>query len=165
MTGAIGPHMLRRALALVPSLALATAALVGARGAQACELVLSEHRVGVALKRIALPERGGAPFVSIAFEHSVLGTTVVDRYEFRPEPWLVEERYDGYGYGLPYAAQRGERLERLADGWRLTLERKVDPLVVRPLPAQHMRLIVGDTVLVLASLSTHAIAFTVQGCH
>ncbi len=150
---------------VVPTLAFAILSLAGARAALACELVLSEHRLGVELKRVALPKAVGVPFVSIAFEHSVLGTTVVDRYEFRPEPWLVEERYDGYGYGLPYAAQAGERLERLADGWRLSLERRVDPLVVRPLPAQHMRLIVGDTVLQLASVSTHAIAFTVRGCH
>ena len=131
----------------------------------ACDLVLSEHRTGVELKRIPLPGSGRAPVVSIAFEHSVLGTTVIDRYEFRPRAWLIEERFDGEGYGLPYAAQAGEKLERTGDGWKLTLERRVDPLVVRPLQAQNMRLIVGSMVVPLASVSQrHPIEFTAMGC-
>ena len=133
--------------------------------AHACELLLREHRTGVELKRLPLSPTGGVPMVSIAFEHSVLGTTVVDRYEFRPEPWLTEERFDGHGYGLPYAAGIGERLERSGDGSKLSLQRKVDPLVVRPLQAQNMRLLIESLVVPLASVSSrHPIEFSVSGC-
>jgi hypothetical protein len=50
------------------------------------------------------------------FEHSVLGTPVEDRYRFTPRGWraLVEERFDGEGYGLPHAAGPGERCSATA---------------------------------------------------
>ena len=39
-----------------------------------------------------------------------------------------------HGYGLPYAAGPGEQLERAGAGWRLQLDRPVQPLVVRARP-------------------------------
>jgi hypothetical protein len=138
--------------------ALACVLLVPA--AAACELVLSEHRSARVLRRITLPE----PSVRIAFEHSVLGTTVIDRYVFRPHTVLVEERFDGDGYGLPYAAAPGETLTHDGQGSRLELERVVHPLVVRPLPAQGMRLLLPSGPLRLADLTTQAIDVRVQAC-
>lgn len=136
--------------------------LAAAASAGACELVLAEHRGGRELLRVGLD--GSQPEVRIAFEHSVLGTTVTDRYQFRPQPVLVEERFEGAGYGLPHAAAPGERLERDGDGWRLTLMRAVDPLVVRPLPAQRMRVLLPGGTLPLARLSTHAIELRTERC-
>jgi hypothetical protein len=127
-----------------------------------CELVLSEHRSGRELRR--LPLDAAAPAVQVAFEHSVLGTTVVDHYRFRPQPVLVEEHFAGAGYGLPHAAGPGEHLQRDGDGWVLTLERPVQPLVVRALPAQHMRLLLPQGVLPLAGLGASAVVLAVQGC-
>ncbi len=139
--------------------ALACVLLVPA-AAQACELVLIEHRSARMLKRITLPE----PSVRIAFEHSVLGTTVIDRYVFRPQAVLIEERFDGSGYGLPYAAGPGERLTQDAQGSRLELERNVDPLIVRPVPAQRMRLLLPTGPLLLGALTGKAIELRVAGC-
>ena len=137
--------------------------LLAAAGASlACEAVLREHRSGAELLR--LPLEAAAPELSIAFEHSVLGTTVVDRYRFTPAPRLVEERFEGEGYGLPHAAGPGERLEREGAGWRLVLDRAVDPLVVRPLPQQRMRLVLASGELVLATLSARSIEITALGC-
>lgn len=145
--------------------AAATAAcllLVGAASASGCEAVLREHRSGVELMR--LPLDAAAPELRVAFEHSVLGTTVVDRYRFTPTPRLVEERFSGEGYGLPYAAGPGERLERDGSGWRLVLDRAVDPLVVRPLPQQRMRLVLAGGELVLATLGARSVEITAYGC-
>ena len=130
--------------------------------ASACEAVLREHRSGVELTR--LPLDAAQPELRIAFEHSVLGTTVVDRYRFTPRPRLVEERFDGQGYGLPHAAGPGETLQRDGAGWRLVLDRAVDPLVVRPLPAQRMRIVLADRELPLATLSNAAIEIAARGC-
>lgn len=136
--------------------------LAGAANASACEAVLREHRSGAELLR--LPLDAAAPELRIAFEHSVLGTTVVDRYRFTPAPRLVEERFRGEGYGLPHAAGPGERLERDGEGWRLVLDRAVDPLVVRPLPQQRMRIVLAGRELVLASLTMQAIEIRVRNC-
>ena len=100
----------------------------------------------------------------IAFEHSVLGTTVVDRYRFSPQARLVEERFDGQGYGLPHMAGPGETLQRDGDAWVLQLDRPVHPLVVRPLPAQRMRLLLDGRSWLLADIATTAIHFSTQGC-
>ncbi len=133
-----------------------------AHNAAACELVLIEHRSGRELARLPLdPQR---PMATLAFEHSVLGTTVSDTYAFRPHAVLVEERFDGAGYGLPHAAGAGEQLLHDAHGARLLLEREVRPLVVRPLPAQGMRLVLDGTPRPLAAWSATAIELTAQGC-
>ena len=142
--------------------AWAACAVVTAHGATACELVLSEHRSGVELQRLALD--AAAPELRIAFEHSVLGTTVTDRYRFAPQAHLVEERFEGEGYGLPHAAGPGEHLQRDGRGWRLLLDRVVHPLVVRPLPQQRMRLLLGDREWLLGDFSAQAIELKVQGC-
>ncbi|MEQ1805280.1 MAG: DUF1850 domain-containing protein [Burkholderiaceae bacterium] len=131
-----------------------------APAAAGCELVLREHRSERVLQRVPL----AGPSVRIAFEHSVLGTTVTDRYVFRPHAVLVEERFDGDGYGLPYAAGPAERLIRDAQGSRLELERTVHPLVVRPLPAHRMRLLLPSGPLLLADLTSVAIELRAEGC-
>ena len=92
---------------------------------QACELVLSEHRSQRELMR--LPLDPAKPRADVAFTHSVLGTPVLDRYVWRhsAQGWrahLVEERFEGEGYGLPSAAGPGERLLRHGAGWRLLLD-------------------------------------------
>lgn len=149
-------------------LAVLAWALLGAGAAPACELVLAEHRSGRELLR--LPFGTGAAHAEIAFTHSVLGTPVADRYVWRRdgEAWrahLVEERFEGDGYGLPHAAGAGETLVRDGSGWRLVLDRVVDPLVVLPLPAQRMRLRLGDgTTVLLGTLSRASIGFRVDGC-
>ena len=149
-------------------LAIVAWALCTAAAAPACELVLAEHRSGRELLRLSLP--GSVAEAEIAFMHSVLETPVADRYVWRQDAgvWrahLVEERYEGDGYGLPNAAGPGETLVRAGNGWRLGLDRVVDPLVVLPLPAQRMRLRLADgTTVLLGTLSRASIDFRVHGC-
>ncbi len=161
--------------------ALAAGALLAlcGTGAAACELVLSEHRSGLELMRLPLATGAAAgqatpaPRMRLLFTHSVLGTPVEDRYEWRREgpAWqahLVEERFEGQGYGLPDAAEAGQRLERDGAATRLHLDRRVHPLVVRPLPALGMRVVVDGVPPVapvwLGSLSRQAIEFRVAAC-
>lgn len=137
-------------------------------GAQACELVLTEHRSGILLTR--LPLNSNLPSADIAFTHSVLGTPVLDRYVWKssPQGWrahLIEERFEGEGYGLPSQAASGERLERHGSGWRLQLNRVVDPLVVLPLPAQSMRIVLADQrEFLLGQLSLKSIEMRAENC-
>jgi hypothetical protein len=148
--------------------AVAAAALLLTLAAPACELVLSAHPDGGELARAPLD--AAAPGLRVAFTHSVLGTPVEDHYRFRPDTpgWrahLVLERFEGQGYGLPYAAEAGERLERDGAGWRLLTDRVVDPLVVRALAQQHMRVLLADgRVLPLAALGVPAVAMRVEHC-
>lgn len=148
--------------------ALAACLLLAAGAASPCTLVLSDHRGGSELARLALD--AARPSIRITFIHSVLGTPVEDRYVFRRagDDWrahLVEERWQGEGYGLPIAAGPGERLERDGDGWRLTLDRQVHPLVVRPLPSQRMSVVAGiGPPLLLGALGDTAIAFELSQC-
>jgi hypothetical protein len=134
----------------------------------ACELVLAEHRSGRELAR--LPLDAARPTAQVRFTHSVLGTPVSDRYVWRAErgEWrahLVEERFEGVGYGLPHAAGPGETLTRDGAAWTLRLDRVVHPLVVRPLPSQQMRVQVGDgPALLLGRVSKLSIELRVQGC-
>ena len=148
--------------------AVAGALLLAAAAAPACELVLSEHRSARVLAR--LPLDAAAPAAQIAFTHSVLGTPVADHYVWRANAgtWrahLIEERFEGAGYGLPQAAAEGQTLIRDGAGWRLQLDRVVHPLVVLPLPAQAMRVTVGaQPPLLLGGLSTRSIEMRVEGC-
>ena len=128
----------------------------------ACELRLTDHRSGRELRRLPLDPL--VPEIRIAFEHSVLGTTVIDRYRFTPTPLLVEEEFEGEGYGLPATAGPGERLERVGTRQRLTLARPVDPLVVRALAGPRMRLLLPQGELLLASLGAPAVALEAVGC-
>jgi hypothetical protein len=164
--------------------ALAAGALLGplsggAAHATPCELSFSEHRSGRELLRLPLwrddsRRAAMAPAgIGIRFTHSVLGTPVEDRYEWRRQggSWrahLVEERFEGQGYGLPHAAEAGQTLERDGDTMRLRLDRQVHPLVVRPLPALAMRVIVEGSPapppVLLGTLSRQAIELRVLGC-
>ncbi|MFM7531730.1 MAG: DUF1850 domain-containing protein [Rubrivivax sp.] len=125
---------------------------------------MSDPRSGRELQRLALDPR--EPEIRIAFEHSVLGTTVIDRYRFTPAPVLVEEEFEGEGYGLPAAPGPGERLERVGAGLRqrLSLWRLVDPLVVRPAASTRTRLLRPEGELLLASLGAPSVAFEALAC-
>ncbi len=127
---------------MIPPGAAVAALVASAIGpASACELSLLEHRSGRELLRVARAE----PRLSVAFTHSVLGTPVEDRYVWRGGAWrLVEERFEGQGYGLPHAAGAGERLERDGEVWRLQLDRAVQPLLIRAPAAAQMRLVLDD---------------------
>ena len=100
----------------------------------------------------------------------MLGTPVVDHYAWRHADgqWrahLLQEHFEGDGYGLPYAAGPGETMTREGDGWRLHLDRVVHPLVVLPLPSQSMRLLIDDRpAVLLGSLSEKSIHFRVHDC-
>lgn len=137
-------------------------------GAQACELVLTEHRSGIPLTR--LPLNSTLPSADISFTHSVLGTPVLDRYVWQssPQGWrahLIEERFEGEGYGLPTRAAEGEQLERYGAGSRLLLNRVVDPLVVLPMPAQSMRIVLPDQrEFLLGKLSLKSIELRAENC-
>jgi len=148
--------------------AVACALLVAVPAAAGCELVLTEHRSERPLARLALdPAR---PAARIAFTHSVLDTPVVDLYEWRAHEgaWrahLVQEHFEGDGYGLPYAAGPGETMAREGNGWRLHMDRLVHPLVVLPLPSQSMRVLIGARpALLLGSLSQRSIEFRAVDC-
>lgn len=144
-------------------LVLAAAAACPAAGA--CELRAQEHRSGREVLRAPLVSPA-VPELRVSFVHSVLGTPVEDRYQWRAGTWvLVEERFEGEGYGLPHAAEAGERLERTAEGWRLHLARPVEPLVVRPLLAQRMRLTLDDgRTWLLGQLTTQSLELRLHGC-
>ena len=146
---------------LVAAVCSATALMPSAAG----ELRASEHRSGREVLRAPLVS-GGVPEMRVSFVHSVLGTPVEDRYEWRGAGWvLVEEFFDGQGYGLPHAAGVGERLERTDTGWRLRLARPVEPLVVRPLLAQRMRLTLdGGRSWLLGELTTQSLELRLHGC-
>ena len=89
----------------------------------------------------------------------------LNRYHFTPAPLLVEEEFEGEGYGLPVTAAPGERLERLGPSrMRLSLRRPVDPLVVRALASPRMRLLLPQGELLLASLGAPAVALEALGC-
>jgi hypothetical protein len=148
--------------------AVACALLAAVPVTRACELVLTEHRSERPLARLALdPVR---PAARVAFTHSVLGTPVVDYYEWRVHAgqWrahMVQEHFEGDGYGLPNAAGPGETMVREGDGWRLFLDRVVHPLVVLPLPSQSMRVLIGNRpALLLGSLSKRSIEFRAHDC-
>lgn len=162
----VGPCALAATAAAAAPMATALAAPAAA---QHCTLLLNAHRSGQLLQALPLPP--GRTTLQIAFVHSVLGTPVIDHYQFRPGPagqWqahLVAEQFEGEGYGLPYAAGPGEQLVREGAGWRLTLDRVVDPLVVLPLPSQRMRLLLpGRTPLLLGDLSAQSLRFTLAAC-
>ena len=148
--------------------ALMAACVVMPQFALACELVMTEHRSGQPLTR--LPLNPAQPAADVAFTHSVLGTPVLDRYVWRADPqgWrahLVEERFEGEGYGLPSAPAPGEQMLRHGPGWRLLLNRVVDPLVVLPLPAQSMRLVLSDQrEVLLGQLSQKSIEMRAENC-
>ncbi len=136
--------------------------------ATGCRLVVQEHRSGRLLAQWPV----AAPPVrfTVSFIHSVLGTPVQDHYEMRANAGrmvahLVQEDFVGEGYGLPHAADPpGETLERHGAGWRLRLDRVVDPLVQRPLPAQQVRLHWEGGSVRLADLSPHAQRIELLGC-
>jgi hypothetical protein len=130
--------------------------------AAVCELRLLDHRSGRELLRTA----SASTQLRVAFTHSVLGTPVEDRYLWRAGAWrLVEERFDGEGYGLPHAAAAGEQLVRDGRGWRLLLDREVAPLVVRSLPAQQMRVLLDDgRAWPLADLGAPSIEIRLEAC-
>lgn len=143
--------------------AAAVCALLTTTAAPACELLLVEHRSGRELARLPLDAK--RPAATISFTHSVLGTPVADRYEWRGgRAHLVEERFEGDGYGLPHAAGPGESLTREGAGWRLLLDRIVDPLVMHPV--QEMRVTISDqpTLLMKTLGSKQSIALRTQGC-
>jgi hypothetical protein len=143
---------------------LAAAAMLACSAASGCTLVALEHRTGRELMRAPLPERT----IALEFVHSVLGTAVHDRYAWRRERWvLVEEQFEGEGYGLPHAAATGETLAPAGSrGRRLLLERDVAPLVVRPVQAMTLRLGHPPRSWPLAALGTGAAAIelTTEGC-
>jgi hypothetical protein len=121
--------------------AVAAALAIACGSSAACELRLAEHRSGRELLRAPL----AAAELRIAFRHSVLGTPVEDRYVWRDPAWrLVEERFEGQGYGLPHAADAGEQLEREGEVWRLRLDREVRPLLIRAPAVAQMRLVLDD---------------------
>lgn len=157
----LGPRALRAVAGALLGLAAVSAASV----ASACELRAQEHRTGRELLRASLGG-GGVPQLRVSFVHSVLGTPVEDRYQWRAGTWvLVEENFEGEGYGLPHGAGSGERLERTASGWRLNLERPIEPLVVRPLLAQRMRLSLDDgRTWLLGHLTTQSVELRAEGC-
>lgn len=156
---------LRAALAaacLVSTTAATAASEAPTAPTAACELLVSEHRSERLLLRVPLPDAR----LRIGFVHSVLGTPVEDHYVRRGGAWhLVEERFEGQGYGLPHAAAPGERLETDGATSRLLLDRRVDPLVVRPLPAQRMRVLLDDgRQWLLGDLARAAVQLSAAGC-
>jgi hypothetical protein len=142
--------------------ALAAYSATVGTSAGACELLLRDARSGRELQRLPLDPQ--TPEIRIAFEHSVLGTTVIDRYRFTPAPVLIEEEFEGEGYGLPAAPGPGERLERIGSRMRLTLTRPVEPLVVRALREPRMRLLRPQGDVLLAELGAPSVALQATGC-
>jgi hypothetical protein len=128
---------------------------------QACVLELHHRQQdgGQWLMSQALAE----PRFTLAFEHSVLHTTVQDDYQLQGSSGaflLLAERFSGEGYGLPHTAAEGETLTQQGNQRQLNLRRVVSPLVVRPLAAERMRLLVGGQSLALSDISNKPIVFS-----
>lgn len=136
------------------------AALLVISSAPACELLLLEPRTERELQRLRFPN-SAEPALTLSFVHSVLGTTVQDHYRWRAGLWvLVQESFVGEGYGLPHAAQAGERLTREANGqWTLHTQRVVAPLVVRPVSQMQLGL-AGRSPIRLDTLTTPTVGTT-----
>lgn len=134
----------------------------------ACTLVLTEHRTDREVLRWPTTQQP-VQFV-VSFVHSVLQTPVADKYEFRHrngrwQSYLIEETFQGQGYGLPYGeTSPGETFERTAEGWRLSMNRLIDPLVQLPLPSQKVRLTMGSATILLADLSRQSMRIALQDC-
>jgi hypothetical protein len=163
------PDTMRAAATLTVALILLASPVPRAVAAPAthhaagCELVIDAAREGRELARMPLDAQ--QPEVRIAFVHSVLGTTVIDRYRFLPQPVLVEEEFASHGYGLPDGPGPGERWEHLPGGRiRLHLHRPVDPLVVLTLPSQRMRILRPEGDLLLGSLGVSRVHLRAEGC-
>ncbi len=138
-----------------------------------CELLVAEHRSARPLHQLAIKPQ--QPEFSIIFEHSVLGTTVIDTYQVRVingthQTWLIRERFQGQGYGLPSSPGPFEQLKKVGDDWVLSTNRLIDPLVIRPLRIAAMRLQIGEKIWLLADLLNNpnntnaALALSAQGC-
>lgn len=138
------------------------AGVVSSQPAPVCELRAMDARSQRELGRWPLDAQ--SPEIRIAFEHSVLGTTVIDRYRFMPHPVLVEEEFEGEGYGLPAAPGPGEQLVRVGSRQRLLLQRPVVPLTVRAVPTQRMRVLLPQGELLLASLGASSVTLDAPGC-
>lgn len=125
-----------------------------------------DARAGTPLATLALdPAR---PAFRVSFRHSVHGTEVVDRYEVRgARVVLVEESFEGEGYGLPSSLQPGERVS--SHGGRTTLHtaRDVHPLAVRASRAQRTAVHVDaprPESLTLADFGEIGVRFDPIGC-
>lgn len=133
-----------------------------------CYLTLKEHRSDQLLAQWKMPD--GPVRFSVEFIHSVLNTPVQDIYEMRAHhgQWrahLVQEVFQGQGYGLPYAAtDSSETMIRDGETWRLTLDRVIDPFIQLPLPSQEITLVWGDSRVRLGDLSDRSVRITLQGC-
>ena len=144
-------------------LTAALAAVAGAASpAATCTLELSDDRSGVLMRRVPVAQAE----VVVGFTHSVLGTPVRDRYVWSGGQWrLVEERFEGAGYGLPHGAQPGEKLLREGNGWRLVTDRVIDPLVVRDVPGADMHIeAAGAGVWRLHELGARSLRVTAARC-
>ncbi|MBM3384253.1 MAG: DUF1850 domain-containing protein [Betaproteobacteria bacterium] len=133
-----------------------------AAAAARCELRALDARSQRELSR--WPLNPAAAEVRLAFEHSVLGTTVIDRYRFTPDAVLVEEEFEGEGYGLPAAPGPDEQLLREGKRQRLLLHRPVVPLTLRSVPSQRMRLLLPQGEVLLASLGAASVTLEAVGC-
>ncbi len=90
-----GREAVRRRAAAAALCALV--ALAAAGPAAACELRALEHRSGREVLRASLVA-GAVPELRVSFVHSVLGTPVEDRYQWRAGAWvLLEESFEGHG--------------------------------------------------------------------
>ncbi len=108
------------------------------------------------------------PAFRVSFLHSVHGTEVLDRYEVRAgRIVLVEESFEGQGYGLPSSLQPGERLSVEGGRTRLHTAREVTPLAVRASRAQRTTVHVDApvrTALLLAGFGEIGVRFEAIGC-
>lgn len=104
----------------------------------------------------------------MSFRHSVHGTEVVDRYQVRNgRVVLVEESFEGEGYGLPSSLQPGERISVQGDRTTLHTAREVTPLAVRASRAQRTTVHVDAPyarTLILAELGEIGVRFDPSGC-
>lgn len=96
------------------------------------------------------------------------GTEVVDRYELRNgRVVLVEESFEGEGYGLPSSLQPGEHISVQGDRTTLHTVRDVTPLAVRASHAQRTAVHVDAPharTLILAELGEIGVRFDPSGC-
>ena len=148
--------------------AIGASILLAPIAVNACELVLSEHRSGREVLHWPIQQR---PIqFSVSFVHSVLGTPVSDVYEARFvdgqwKTYLIQETHRGQGYGLPYSATSpGETYVHTENGWQLTMNRLVYPLVQLPLPSQRITLHSEGRRVLFGDLSPRSILVEVRDC-
>jgi hypothetical protein len=120
----------------------------------ACVLALRAFPTGAPLATVPLPHAGFA----LRYTHSVTLRPVESRYAIHNGRIVqTAEVFDDHGPGMATAPLAGERFERIGARYVLTMQRPVEPLIVRVQAGTAQTLVAGDDALELARFGERAV--------